>query len=155
MGLETTEKNMQIEKELQNIQYNLRRIHAAYDDKGEDLSAWPLKATDTIDRLGIALRIKTEEHQCCTEDLMALRNNEQEGWKEAAIAWEVCSSIHNKWAKGKDALYSTRHEDFVKHADDARKKLTHNAPHEGPGAASSRTVPLDAVVGRQRMEGEL
>ncbi len=22
-----------------------------------------------------------------------------------------------------------------------------NAPHEGPGAASSRTVPLDAVVG--------
>ena len=126
MGLETTEKNMQIEKELQNIQDNLLRIHAAYDDKGEDLSAWPLKATDAIDRLGIALRIKTEEHQCCTEDLMALRNNEQDGWKEAAIAWEVCSSIHNKWAKGKDALYSTRHEDFVKHADDARKKLTHN-----------------------------
>lgn len=25
-----------------------------------------------------------------------------------------------------------------------------NAPHEGPGAASSRTVPLDAVVGRRR-----
>lgn len=25
-----------------------------------------------------------------------------------------------------------------------------NAPHEGPGAASSRTVPLDAVVGGQR-----
>lgn len=25
-----------------------------------------------------------------------------------------------------------------------------NAPHEGPGAASSRTVPLDAVVGRHR-----
>lgn len=24
-----------------------------------------------------------------------------------------------------------------------------NAPHEGPGAASSRTIPLDAVVGRQ------
>ena len=23
----------------------------------------------------------------------------------------------------------------------------YNAPHEGPGAASSRTVPLDAVVG--------
>ena len=127
MGMETTVKDMQIEKELQNIQDNLRRIHAAYDDNGEDLSAWPLKATDAIDRLGIALRIKTEEHQCCTEYLMALRNNEQDGWKEAAIAWEVCSSIHNKWAKGKDALYSTRHEDFVKHADDARKKLTHNA----------------------------
>lgn len=30
---------------------------------------------------------------------------------------------------------------------DAMKKARHNAPHEGPGAASSRTVPLDAVVG--------
>lgn len=40
MGMETTGKAMQIEKELQNIQDNLRRIHAAYDDKGEDLSAW-------------------------------------------------------------------------------------------------------------------
>jgi hypothetical protein len=26
-----------------------------------------------------------------------------------------------------------------------------NAPHEGPGAASSRTVPLDAVVVRQKV----
>ena len=131
MGMETAEKNMQIEKELQNIQDNLRRIHAAYDDNGDNLSAWPLKATDAIDRLGIALRIKTDEHQCCTEDLMELRNNEQDGWKEAAIAWEVCSSIHNEWAKGKDALYSTRHKDFVKHADDARRKLTHNAALTG------------------------
>ena len=65
---------------------------------------------------------------------MALRNIEQDGWKEAAIAWEVCSSIHNKWAKGKDALYSTRHKDFVKHADDARKKLTRNAKVEADGA---------------------
>ena len=28
--------------------------------------------------------------------------------------------------------------------------LAPNAPHEGPGAASSRTVPLDAVVGGLR-----
>lgn len=28
-----------------------------------------------------------------------------------------------------------------------RRKVTPNVPHEGPGAASSRTVPLDAVVG--------
>ena len=27
-----------------------------------------------------------------------------------------------------------------------------NAPHEGPGAASSRTVPLDAVVGPREAE---
>ncbi len=122
---------MQIEKELQNMLNNLRRIHAAYDDKGEDLSAWPLKATDAIERLEIALRIKTEEHQCCTEDLMEARKSEQDGWKEAAIAWEVCASIHETWAKKKDALYSTRHADFERHAEDARRKLTHNAEITG------------------------
>ena len=41
---------------------------------------------------------------------------------EAAIAWEVCASIHETFAKGKDALYTTRHGDFVKHADDSRSK---------------------------------
>ena len=56
-----------------------------------------------------------------------LRHEKDEGWKEAAIAWEVCASIHEKWAKGKDALYSTRHADFVKHAADARAKLTPDA----------------------------
>ncbi len=71
----------------------------------------------------IALRIKTEEHQCCSEDLMALRESEQQGWKEAAIAWEVCRSIHERFAKKKDALYSTRHADFEKHANDARQKI--------------------------------
>jgi hypothetical protein len=34
----------------------------------------------------------------------------------------VCASIHETFAKGKDALYKTRHGDFVKHADDSRKK---------------------------------
>ena len=41
---------------------------------------------------------------------------------EAAIAWEVCASIHQKYAKGKDALFTTRQADFIKHADDARMK---------------------------------
>ena len=45
-----------------------------------------------------------------------------EGWKEAAIAWAVCASIHEEYAKGKDALYTTRHADFVRHHEDARKK---------------------------------
>ena len=44
-----------------------------------------------------------------------------EGWKEAAIAWSVCASIHEQWAKGKDALYKTRHADFKRHAERARK----------------------------------
>lgn len=44
------------------------------------------------------------------------------GWLEAAIAWEVCASIHETFAKRKDALYTTRHGDFVTHAEEARKK---------------------------------
>lgn len=51
-----------------------------------------------------------------------------DGWKEAAIAWEVCASIHREWAKGKDALYTTRQADFVKHAENARAMLA--APTE-------------------------
>ncbi len=46
------------------------------------------------------------------------------GWLEAAIAWEVCASIHQTWAKGKDALFKTRQADFVKHAKVARQKAT-------------------------------
>lgn len=46
----------------------------------------------------------------------------ESGWKEAAIAWNVCASIHREWAKGKDALYSTRQSDFIKHAEYARTK---------------------------------
>ncbi|MBK8917862.1 MAG: hypothetical protein IPM73_07430 [Betaproteobacteria bacterium] len=94
-------------------------------DEGVAYNNW-MECEAEIKRLTIALRIKTEEHQCCAEDLISLRKSEQDGWKEAAIAWEVCVSIHEKWAKGKDALYSTRHADFEKHADDARRKLPPN-----------------------------
>ena len=45
-----------------------------------------------------------------------------EGWKEAAIAWSVCQSVHQTWAKGKDALYKTRNADYVRHADKAREE---------------------------------
>ena len=46
-----------------------------------------------------------------------------EGWKEAAIAWEVCASIHREWARGKDAFFNTRQADFVNHADKARAMI--------------------------------
>lgn len=52
-------------------------------------------------------------------EIPAVRGN---GWLEAAVAWEVCASIHRLWAKGKDVLFSTRQADFVNHAADARKK---------------------------------
>lgn len=46
-----------------------------------------------------------------------------EGWKEASIAWNVCASIHEKFAKGKDPLYSTRHADFIRHAEAAHAMI--------------------------------
>jgi len=49
--------------------------------------------------------------------------NTEDGWKEAAIAWEVCASIHAKFAKQKDALFSTRQADFINHAKKARSKI--------------------------------
>ena len=45
-----------------------------------------------------------------------------EGWKEAAIAWEVCASIHREYAKKKDPFFTTRQSDFVKHAEATRAK---------------------------------
>jgi len=87
----------------------------------EEIESLRQQLAAEIMRLEIALRIKTEEHKCCSEDLMKLRESEQSGWKEAAIAWEVCGSIHEAFAKKKDALYSTRHSDFERHAEDARR----------------------------------
>lgn len=59
------------------------------------------------------------------------RNDENalEGWKEAAIAWSVCASIHESFAKNKDAFFSTRQADFVRHADEARAKAI-NEPQD-------------------------
>jgi hypothetical protein len=45
------------------------------------------------------------------------------GWKEAAIAWSVCASIHREYAKGKDPLFKTRQADFTKYEENARSKL--------------------------------
>src|SRR5574337_1057550 len=42
-----------------------------------------------------------------------------DGWKEATVAWAVCTSIHKRFA-GRDALYKTRHADFVRHEAEAR-----------------------------------
>ena len=53
------------------------------------------------------------------------------GWKEAAIAWEVCASIHREYGKGKDPFFNTRQGDFVKHANDARTMLA-GAPEAKP-----------------------
>ena len=54
-----------------------------------------------------------------------------DGWKEAAIAWEVCGSLHREYAKGKDPFFKKRQEDFVKHANDARAMIA-AAPEAKP-----------------------
>lgn len=47
-----------------------------------------------------------------------------EGWKEAAIAWEVCASIHRDMVGPKrDALYTTRQADFVRDAEKALARI--------------------------------
>jgi len=53
------------------------------------------------------------------------------GWKEAAIAWEVCASIHRQFAKGKDALFTTRQSDFVRHAADALERAALSGESNG------------------------
>jgi len=49
-------------------------------------------------------------------------SKEAEGWREAAIAWSVCASLHERFAKGRDALYTTRQADYQKHLKNAQDK---------------------------------
>jgi hypothetical protein len=69
-----------------------------------------------------------------------------DGWLEATIAWGVCASIHEKFAKGKDALYKKRHADFVKHVDDCRAKATATPP--APEAITYRNPADDVALKR-------
>lgn len=72
---------------------------------------------------------------------MHARNSDNalaEGWKEAAIAWEVCASVHRAWGKGRDALFTTRQADYLRHAQMARERhadLT-RPTGEAPGSPS-------------------
>ncbi len=60
------------------------------------------------------------------------------GWMEAAIAWEVCASLHRQYCKGKDALFTTRQSDFVKHAENAREHISHGqAPAQQPAPSAA------------------
>ena len=54
-------------------------------------------------------------------DGMPSRSPLMHGWKEAAIAWNVCASLHERFAKGKDALFTTRQADYKRHAGAAKK----------------------------------
>ena len=55
-----------------------------------------------------------------------------EGYKEAAIAWSVCASIHREYAKGRDPFYKTRQSYYVK-AQEAACIQALRAAQEGTG----------------------
>ena len=72
-------------------------------------------------------RAQAKEGQAMTDTTSAAPVAQRDAWLEAAIAWEVCASIHRRWAKGKDAFYSIRQSDFQKHAEDARAQAEEGA----------------------------
>ena len=76
---------------------------------------------------------------------------ETAGLLEAAIAWEVCASLHRKFCKGKDALFSTRQADYVRHAEDARKKVQER-PSTEEIAVENYKAKWDAELGRTAMK---
>ena len=76
---------------------------------------------------------------------------ETAGRLEAAIAWEVCASLHRKFCKGKDALFSTRQADYVRHAEDARKKVQER-PSTEEIAVENYKAKWDAELGRTAMK---
>lgn len=42
-------------------------------------------------------------------------------WKEAAVAWSCCASIHNEFAKKRDTLFTIRQKDFVQRKENAQE----------------------------------
>lgn len=57
-------------------------------------------------------------------------------WLRAAVAWEVCASIHSRFASKTDAVYSTRQADFLRNADNCRAKA------EGAGVDLTAEAPF-------------
>ena len=76
---------------------------------------------------------------------------ETAGWLEAAVAGEVCASLHRKFCKGKDALFSTRQADYVRHAEDSRKKAQER-PDADEIAVENYKAKWDAELGRTAMK---
>jgi hypothetical protein len=97
-------------------------------------------ATTVPGRDGNRRNVSHREAAALLRELLAEPQGEPDGWLEAAVAWEVCASIHQTWAKGKDALFTTRHADFVRHADDARRKHAAVSANRSNGEHHDRTL---------------
>ena len=114
---------------------NLRRIHAAYDDAGFDLSALPEKAADEIKRMR---ELADSEGTRAVEYLRRARKSEanvarlmleEEGAKDAFA--HVVQQKHDADAECK----RLRGLLDAAHADIRRMSQTHNDQHEGPAKA--------------------
>jgi hypothetical protein len=83
--------------------------------------------------------------------------HELDGWKEAAIAWTVCASIHREYAKGKDGVFKTRQADFLRHAEDARQRYLAGVgvPDEAQALADMRKRKDDAYEERNKVVAAL
>jgi len=75
------------------------------------------------DGTGYIMDEAADEIERLQAQVTELEAAKQEGWKEAAIAWAACASLHRKYCKGKDPFYKTRQADFVRHETDARAAL--------------------------------
>lgn len=71
------------------------------------------------------------------------------GWLEAAVAWEVCGSLHQAYCKGKDPFFKMRQDDFAERAADARAKhaTLASAPSPVAGYVPMTLNDWDKVVG--------
>ena len=76
------------------------------------------------------------------------------GWLEAAIAWEVCASLHRQYRKGKDALFTTRQSDFVKHAENARVRASHGQAPAQPVDFTTLGAAMRAIRQSIQMIGD-
>ena len=53
-----------------------------------------------------------------------MTDEQLEGWRRAALAWEVCASLHLSFCKKTDPFFQTRQTGLAKRAKDARQKVS-------------------------------
>lgn len=67
-------------------------------------------------------------------------------WKEAAIAWAVCASIHRAFGANRDPLFRTRQQDFTRHEEEARVQYWKEVDKLAKKAEKRKTVAKKQTV---------
>ena len=129
--------NIRVEVSTQAAQAELERLRAESAALKHDLQY----ARDGLIRGRTRMREDNERLRAALAELLAC-HTESAGWSMSMLTDRAEF----------DAMLARSQERLHAAIGAAREALGPNAPHEGPGAASSRTVPLDAVVGRQTEE---